>query len=245
MTDAAELTEITIKRYLCRHIHTSGRRCGSPALRGEPFCYYHHTTRRPAPRHHGVHPDHAVFELPAIDDRAGVQFALAQVLARVATDQLDHKRSGRLLNGLFIASRNLPREPRPTASRSSSRSARHSGSSSEDSSYSSSISNVGDNLVEDLILDEELGPIAPIAEAPAPKDVEEERRNHFAEMLDDLLHPKPDPTPDPNQQPATDNLQPATLPTLHAVAEGPPAPTYSRFRYAFAASSSGNSRSSA
>jgi hypothetical protein len=38
MTDTAELTEITIKRYLCRHIHTTGRRCGSPALRGEQFC---------------------------------------------------------------------------------------------------------------------------------------------------------------------------------------------------------------
>jgi hypothetical protein len=50
MTDtaaAAEPTDTTIKRFLCRHIHTSGRRCGSPALRGEPFCYHHHTTRRP------------------------------------------------------------------------------------------------------------------------------------------------------------------------------------------------------
>jgi hypothetical protein len=37
MTDTiatAEPTETTIKRFLCRHIHTSGHRCGSPALRG-------------------------------------------------------------------------------------------------------------------------------------------------------------------------------------------------------------------
>ena len=97
MTDttvSAEPTETTIKRFLCRHILTSGRRCGSPALRGEPFCYYHHTTRRPAPRHRGVNPAHAVFELPAIDDRPGVHFALAQILNRIATNQLDHKRSG-------------------------------------------------------------------------------------------------------------------------------------------------------
>ena len=115
MTDttvSAEPTETTIKRFLCRHILTSGSRCGSPALRGEPFCYYHHTTRRPAPRHRGVHPAHAVFELPAIDDRAGVQFALAQILARVATNQLDHKRSGRLLTACFIAcSKPPPRTP--------------------------------------------------------------------------------------------------------------------------------------
>ena len=29
---ASEPTEPARKRYLCRHIHTSGRRCGSPAL---------------------------------------------------------------------------------------------------------------------------------------------------------------------------------------------------------------------
>ena len=37
--------EATPKRYRCRHIFIDGRRCGSPSLRREPFCYYHHTTR--------------------------------------------------------------------------------------------------------------------------------------------------------------------------------------------------------
>ena len=53
--DPAEPTQTTIKRFLCRHIHTSGSRCGSPALRGESFCYYHHTTRRPARRPQSWH----------------------------------------------------------------------------------------------------------------------------------------------------------------------------------------------
>jgi hypothetical protein len=30
--------EVTSKRYVCRHIHTTGNRCGSPALTGEEFC---------------------------------------------------------------------------------------------------------------------------------------------------------------------------------------------------------------
>ncbi|RSL15183.1 hypothetical protein EDE15_0661 [Edaphobacter aggregans] len=34
------------KRYQCRHIFTDGHSCGSPCLRHEDFCYYHHTTRR-------------------------------------------------------------------------------------------------------------------------------------------------------------------------------------------------------
>ena len=46
----ASTTETQPKRYQCRHIHTQGHRCGSPALRGELFCYYHHTTRKPAPK---------------------------------------------------------------------------------------------------------------------------------------------------------------------------------------------------
>jgi len=170
--DPAEPTQTTIKRFLCRHIHTSGSRCGSPALRGESFCYYHHTTRRPAPRQRGVHPEHAIFELPAIDDRAGIQFALAQVLARVATDQLDHKRSGRLLHGLFVASRNLPRDPRPdsrTSSRNDSRSYVCRSPRDSDSSSSAAQDNPPDDLVEDLILDPDLGPIAPIAEIPTPE----------------------------------------------------------------------------
>ena len=136
MTDTiatAEPTETTIKRFLCRHIHTSGHRCGSPALRGEPFCYYHHTTRRPAPRHRGVHPAQSVFEMPAIDDRAGVQFALAQILNRLTTGQLDPKRANPILYTLKLAIWNL-HEPRPaarTASRSSSHTdSRHSSASS-------------------------------------------------------------------------------------------------------------------
>ena len=35
------------KQYQCRHIFTDGRRCASPCLRREEFCYYHHTTRKP------------------------------------------------------------------------------------------------------------------------------------------------------------------------------------------------------
>jgi hypothetical protein len=37
------------KRYQCRHIFVDGTRCGSPCLRGEDFCYYRHTIRKPIP----------------------------------------------------------------------------------------------------------------------------------------------------------------------------------------------------
>ena len=247
-SDAAELTEITIKRYLCRHIHTSGRRCGSPALRGEQFCYYHHTTCRPGPRYRGAHPSAYEFEMPDLDDLAGIEFALAQwpLPHRRQPDRPQARPPPPLWNQRRhpALARNLRRISTPSA--------RHAPD-SEDSSADA----CKQDLVEDLILDPEHGPIAPIAELTEPIDLEEARNKRFAEMLDDLIHPKDGSDSDSSPtllssrsefgvpgglarrgegaegsaschsdpQPSTDILQPATLPTLHATAELPVADT--------------------
>ena len=47
-TETDQDTQPEPKKYYCRHIFTDGHRCGSPALRNQHFCYYHHATRRPA-----------------------------------------------------------------------------------------------------------------------------------------------------------------------------------------------------
>src|SRR5438270_4513912 len=94
------------KRYQCRHIFTDGHRCGSPCLRGEHLCYYHHTTRKPAPRTHG-----SSFELPLPEDRSAIQASIGQVLQRIAANDIDPRRAGLLLYGLQIASLNLPKPP--------------------------------------------------------------------------------------------------------------------------------------
>jgi hypothetical protein len=103
-------TEPTIepKHYQCRHIFTDGHRCGSRALRGELFCYYHHTTRKPknAPPYAQTF---TFFDLPLIEDRSSIQSAIGIVLQRIANSTLDSKRAGLLLYGLQIASLNLPR----------------------------------------------------------------------------------------------------------------------------------------
>ncbi|MGA2898396.1 MAG: hypothetical protein ABSE27_12480, partial [Acidobacteriaceae bacterium] len=247
MTNASEsappnpvpTSEPAPKRFQCRHILTSGRRCRSASLHGEQFCYYHHTTRRPAPRHRGVRPEHAVFELSAIDDREGIHFAIAQVLARLTTAQLDPKRANPILYALKLAIWNL-HEPRTASSaRSDSRS-----SASSRGSASADNSNHPEDIVEELILDADLGPIAPIAELPPPQDPEavataaaQDRRRRLASLLDDLFPPNPTPIPDPAQRAgapssaggpiagqggvksgvdATTNPQPATLPSLQA-----------------------------
>ena len=95
----------------CRHIFTAGRQCGSPSLRHDTFCYYHHTARMPAP----VSPHRfgatlvEDFDFPLPEDRDAVQRGIGEVLRRIAAGRIDAKQAGLLLYGLALASNNLPR----------------------------------------------------------------------------------------------------------------------------------------
>ena len=88
----------------CTHIFPDTHRCGSPALRGDTFCYYHHPTRRPAanPR------PRRAFQLPALNTKRDAQLALAEIIHRIAANQLDPHRTGLLLYSLQLAARTLP-----------------------------------------------------------------------------------------------------------------------------------------
>ena len=172
---------------LCRHIKTTGHRCGSPALRGEHFCYFHHTARRP-PKHLGVHPDHAVFTFPLIEDGPSILSALADVLARVAADSLNPRRAALLIHGLRIACIAHRLTPTPAAAPSPrlTRASRHNLSSWSAAEGSASACPLPlevqeeppnheflPEIIQEIILDPDLGPIAPIAYAellapPAP-----------------------------------------------------------------------------
>ncbi len=82
----------------CRHIMPSGRKCHSPALRNQPYCYYHQNLHRYS---NPPNPDKlAVFP---IEDVRGIQIALTQVLAALNSPYMDNRRAGLLLYGLQIA----------------------------------------------------------------------------------------------------------------------------------------------
>jgi hypothetical protein len=129
-------TPAEIKRYQCRHIFTDGHRCGSPCLRHEEFCYYHHTTRRPIENPRERRNRQAQFDLPLPEDRAAIQLSIGEVLRRIANNEIDSKRAGLLLYGLQIASLNLPRATAPSTTAP----------------------------VEEIIADPQLGTLAPKAE---------------------------------------------------------------------------------
>ncbi len=157
------ISEAAPKRFQCRHIHADGRRCGSPALRSEELCYFHHTSRKPAGQPRARRSRQATFDLPLPDptDRTGLQLAIADVLRRIASNQVDPRRAGLLLYGLQIASLNLPRQasialpaqrPEPAS-----------------------------QIVDEIVLDPNLGALAPRSELG--HDTPGARRKSFTERL--------------------------------------------------------------
>ena len=88
----------------CRHIKTSGGKCGSPALRGKPYCYYHSRLKQRAAQPRSPY---LAIELPAsLEDRGSIQLALSEIVTAIAENRIDTKRAGVLLYALQIASSN-------------------------------------------------------------------------------------------------------------------------------------------
>ena len=103
-------------RVLCSHTlpDTNTRpahRCGSPALRGESFCYYHHPTRAVVrnPRERRAHRTaRKNYTIPAPTCHADIQRSLSELVRRIAANQIDLKRANLLLTALQIVARDLP-----------------------------------------------------------------------------------------------------------------------------------------
>ncbi len=103
----------TPKPYHCRHIFTDGHQCGSPALHGEPLCYYHHAARRPDQLRTIAGDAQLAFPEPI--DLHAIQRGLAQLLRLTAAGHIEDKHSRTLLRILATASANLARIDRQNA----------------------------------------------------------------------------------------------------------------------------------
>ncbi len=225
------------KRYLCRHIFTDGHRCGSICLRGEHFCYYHHTTRRPAANPKQRRSRRATFELPLPEDRSAVQASIGLVLQRIAANDIDPRRASLILYGLSIAASNLPKAAPHSASQSRNRN-----------------TTPPPEQVEEITTHPDLGTLAPQSEFNPP----EERLSLAGRLIAELRknpctcqqNPNPEESLDhqpatPNQQLTTDNRQLATnniLPSLNAVAMSEPKPLSSNTLRTFCRAGGGRRR---
>ena len=100
---------------LCRHIRTNGVQCQCPALRHQPYCFFHtrmqqrHSGFRHTPETKGFLIPGQHIELAPLEDRNSIQVALSVVVNALATGQLETKRATAILYGLQLASMNAAR----------------------------------------------------------------------------------------------------------------------------------------
>ena len=89
----------------CAHIKVTGVRCGSPALYGESFCYFHQRMHRGVrmPAQARLHP------IALIEDEESIQAALMEVINALMRNTIDLKRATLILRALHIAVKNAHR----------------------------------------------------------------------------------------------------------------------------------------
>lgn len=91
----------------CHHIFPDDTRCGSPRMRDEQFCYYHHDSRRPVVRSHDRIARRSTFSLFTPTSPNSLLESLGEVMARIAANDIDPRRAGLLLYALQLASTTL------------------------------------------------------------------------------------------------------------------------------------------
>ncbi len=81
---------------VCTHIKVTGVRCGSPALRGEQFCYFHQRMVRgvSTPPNARLHP------IALIESEEAIQASLMEVINALARNTIDLRRAQLILRGL-------------------------------------------------------------------------------------------------------------------------------------------------
>ena len=88
----------------CAHIKVTGVRCGSPALRGEQFCYFHQRMIRTVKG-----PDSRLHHVALLENDEAIQASLMEVVNALIRGTIDLKRGELILRALNTAVRNIRR----------------------------------------------------------------------------------------------------------------------------------------
>lgn len=91
---------------LCHHVKANGACCDSPALKDEPYCFFHKASRERTKRMRRAARLKLPLQLPILEDRETIQLAIGDVLNALLAGQIDHKTAGLLLYGLQTAAGN-------------------------------------------------------------------------------------------------------------------------------------------
>lgn len=85
----------------CQHIMDSGRPCGTPPLKGQPFCYYHRRLHADF-----ILPGHPEYVPPKLESRASIQIALNHIYLALSKNLLDRRHANSMLATLRLAQKN-------------------------------------------------------------------------------------------------------------------------------------------
>ena len=90
---------------VCTHIKVNGVPCGSPALHGEVFCYFHQRMIRGVrtPTKSRLHP------IAFLENAEGIQASLMEIINALVRNTIDFRRAQLVLRALHIAVKNSPR----------------------------------------------------------------------------------------------------------------------------------------
>src|ERR1700686_5309569 len=89
----------------CTHIKVTGVRCGSPALRGEQFCYFHQRMLRPVKGPPASRVHHAAL----LEDEESIHASLIEIVNALLRGTIELKRAELILRALNTAVRNIRR----------------------------------------------------------------------------------------------------------------------------------------
>ena len=81
----------------CQHIKDSGTRCGSPALRGFDFCFYHRRANTPV-----LEPRNAEAFIPVLENGEAVGLAVTNILRALSADMIDSKKAYAMFYGIQL-----------------------------------------------------------------------------------------------------------------------------------------------
>jgi hypothetical protein len=88
----------------CTHIKVTGHRCGSPALKGEYFCYFH---TRIVKGYAAARPDQRLLPAALIEDGESLQLALMELIDQLYKGMIDPKHASLILRALHIGVKNI------------------------------------------------------------------------------------------------------------------------------------------
>jgi hypothetical protein len=107
-----ETTSTPIVR-ICSHIKDDGIRCGTPALNGRPFCYYHSRAH-----HVGTRLGQRGYRASLQDTIESLQLTIMQVTEALGSGRISDKTAGKILWGVQISANLLKTKAAQSASNS-------------------------------------------------------------------------------------------------------------------------------